>query len=284
MIDGRAVRVRDAGDRDGSPIVYFHGTPGSRLDVCFGDDAAARAGVRVISFDRPGYGGSTPAAYDLESVAGDAEQVATSLGVDEFATFGWSGGGPFALATAAYVGHRVTAVGVAGGLAPPQDMPGGTDAFTQEDRNALSFLPDDPSRAASAFHDANEATLELLLSARSDAAAPWIDWMWGQTDPAVVADPALRAALRTVLDEGLRQGPIGICWDNVAWGGPWGFALDDVQVPAHLWYGEDDQMVPPANGQWLAAQLPQATLTTYAGEGHLVPMRHWSEMVRALTA
>src|SRR5690606_5593036 len=209
-IDGRSVRVRDAGDPDGAPIIYFHGTPGSRLDVCFGDEAAIHARVRVISFDRPGYGRSNPAAYDLESVARDALQIATDLGVDRFAALGWSGGGPFALATAAYGGDRVSAVGVAGGLAPPQEMPGGPAAFTPEDQRALSYLPDDPSGAALAFREANQGTLQLLLSARNDDAdARWIDWMWGQTDPTVVADPALRTALRTVLDEGLRQGPTG---------------------------------------------------------------------------
>lgn len=90
-VDGRAVMVRDAGDPDGSPLLYVHGTPGSRSDVRFGDDSARHMGVRVISFDRPGYGGSAPAAYSLGSVARDAGAVADSLGVDRFASLGWSG-------------------------------------------------------------------------------------------------------------------------------------------------------------------------------------------------
>ena len=59
---GRVLRVRDAGDPGGRAVIYFHGTPGSRLDLCFGEQLAAERGVRIVSFDRPGYGGSTPAA------------------------------------------------------------------------------------------------------------------------------------------------------------------------------------------------------------------------------
>lgn len=281
-VDGRAVMVRDAGDPDGSPLLYVHGTPGSRSDVRFGDDSARHMGVRVISFDRPGYGGSAPAAYSLGSVARDAGAVADSLGVDRFASLGWSGGGPFALAAAAELGERVTRVGVVCANARFQEMPGAMDDFTENDRQALAFLPEHPDRAAEQFRIANEDTLQAMASVREDESAPWIDWMWGETDPAVVSDPALRRALYSVVHEGLRQGPMGICWDNVAWSGDWGFEMADVEQPVHLWYGEQDQMVSPANGRWLSDQLPEATLAVYEGEGHLVPMRHWPDILRTL--
>src|SRR5258706_1205347 len=90
---GRLLRVRDGGDPDGAVVVYFHGTPGSRLDVCFGEQLAAERGVRLVAFDRPGYGGSTPAPFGLASIAADAHAVADGLGVARFATLGMSGGG-----------------------------------------------------------------------------------------------------------------------------------------------------------------------------------------------
>jgi pimeloyl-ACP methyl ester carboxylesterase len=281
-VEGRTVMVRDAGDPEGFPLVYFHGTPGSRLDVTFGDELSQELGVRVISFDRPGHGRSEPASYTLESVARDAAAVADNLGVDRFATLGWSGGGPFALAAAAVLGERVTRVGLAGANAPFQEMPGAMDAFTDNDRAALAFLPEQPGRAAEQFRIGNEETLQGLMSVRDDEGAPWIDWMWGDTDPGVVSDPVLRRVLYFVVHEGLRQGPMGICWDNVAWVGAWGFGLDDVRRPVQLWYGEQDQMAPPVNGQWLRDHLPDATLTVYTGEGHLVPMRHWPQILQTL--
>lgn len=281
-VRGREVRARESGDHAGRPLVYFHGTPGSRFDVGFGDTVAADLGVRVIGFDRPGYGGSTAAPYDLCSIARDVAVLADALEVDRFAVLGWSGGGPFALAAAAELGDRVTTVGVAGTLAPPQQMPGAMDAFTDADRAALAFLPQEPERAAEHFRAANQEMLDGLLAVRDDPEAPWIDWMWGESDPDVVVDPENRAALRSVLREGLRQGVMGICWDNVAWGGPWGFELDDVRQQALVWHGEGDRMVLPANARWLADHLPHAVLTAFPGEGHLLPMAHWPEMLEAL--
>lgn len=281
-VAGRRVTVRDAGDRQGQPVIYFHGTPGSRLDVSFGDDIAADLGVRVISFDRPGYGRSEPGAYSLGSVAQDAGALADHLGLDRFATLGWSGGGPFALAAAATLGERVSGVGVACAHAPFQEMPGAMDSFTDEDRAALAFLPDEPSRAAEQFRAANQEMFDLMLSVRDDEGAPWVDWMWGESDPDVVADPAARRALFTVVNEGLRQDAMGICWDNVAWTGAWGFDVAQVLCPVGLWYGGQDTMAPLAHGQWLSEHLPEATLTVYPDEGHLVPIRHWREMLQAL--
>jgi len=97
---GRVLRVRDAGDPGGAVVVYFHGTPGSRLDLCFGEQLAAEHGVRLVTFDRPGYGGSIPAPFGLASIAADAHAITDELGIARFATLGLSGGGPGALAAA----------------------------------------------------------------------------------------------------------------------------------------------------------------------------------------
>lgn len=186
------------------------------------------------------------------------------------------------MAAAALAGERVTRVGVACGPAPFQEMPGAMDAFTESDRMALEFLPEHPDRAAEQFRIGNDEMLQAMLSARDDEDAPWIDWMWGDTDPDVVSDPVMRRSLSTVVREGLRQDAMGICWDNVAWGGPWGFGLDEVLPPVHLWYGGRDRMMPPANGQWLNENLPDAALTVHPNDGHLLPMRHWQQILLKL--
>jgi pimeloyl-ACP methyl ester carboxylesterase len=100
---GRALRVRDVGEPGGAVVMYFHGTPSSRLDLCFGEQLAAERGVRLVSFDRPGYGGSTPAPFGLASIAADAHAIADELGVAQFAALGLSGGGPGALAAPAHL-------------------------------------------------------------------------------------------------------------------------------------------------------------------------------------
>ncbi|MEU5841490.1 alpha/beta hydrolase [Rhodococcus sp. NPDC047139] len=221
-VDGdRSVMIRDTGGAEDDPVVYFHGTPGSRLEAAFGDEIARRMGVRVISFDRPGYGRSDATAIDLGSVARDIESVVDSLDVDRFAVFGWSGGGPFALAAAATMGERVTRLGISGGPAPALQVPGGREALTENDLEALSFLPEDPARAAEQFSTGNKDLLDAMMSVRDDEAAPWIDWMWGRSDPEVVADGVMRRVLVVSFGEALRQGPTAIAWDNVAFVGPW---------------------------------------------------------------
>jgi pimeloyl-ACP methyl ester carboxylesterase len=148
---GRVLRVRDAGDPGGNAVMYFHGTPGSRLDLCFGEQLAADRGVRLVSFDRPGYGGSSPAPFGLASVAADAHGVADGLGLARFATLGMSGGGPGALAVAAVAGGRVSRAGIASGAGPFQLVPGALDDLDDNDRAAMSLLPGDPPAAAAAF-------------------------------------------------------------------------------------------------------------------------------------
>ena len=133
---GRSVMVRDAGNPAGVPVVYFHGTPGSRLDVSFGEDVAKGMGVRVVSFDRPGYGRSDAGPYSLSRIAADVGVIADRLGVGRFAALGWSGGGPSALAAAAVLGQRVTTVGVVAGDGPFQQMTALRERLDGNDRSA----------------------------------------------------------------------------------------------------------------------------------------------------
>ncbi|MQW76505.1 alpha/beta fold hydrolase [Nocardioides sp. dk4132] len=281
-VGDRVVMVRDGGDPHGVPVVHFHGTPGSRLEAGSGAEVGRRMGARVIGFDRPGYGGSDPAPTSLRLVARDVEAIADRLGLERFACLGWSGGGPFALAAAAVLGERVTRVGVSGGPGPVSDVPGARDALDANDLQALAYLPDAPDRAAEQFRAGNAELLDAMMSVREDAAAPWIDWQWAASDPDVVADAGARQALFASFREALRQGPMGIAWDNVAFVGPWGIRLEDVACPVHLWYGDRDAMVAPAHGEWLAEHLPHAELVRYPGEGHLLPLRHWEQMLGVL--
>jgi pimeloyl-ACP methyl ester carboxylesterase len=279
-VANRHVTVRAAGDPDGSAVLYFHGTPGSRLDVAFGDAVARDVGVRTVSFDRPGYGGSEPAAFGLTRIARDAEVIADTLGIERFATFGWSGGGPFALATAAVLGDRVARVGVASAPGPFQEVPGALEALGEADRAALSLLPAEPARAAQEFCVGSE----IMLAVRDDEAALMMgmEALFGEADADVFADSVLRHHLFVMINEGLRQGVTAGGWDNVAYVGPWDADLNHVRCPVHLWYGGSDQMIPLAHGQWLASHLAQANLITFPGEGHLGPMRHWRELLEVL--
>ena len=282
-IDDRVLRVRDAGDPQGSPVFYFHGTPGSRLDLAFADDLAAELGVRVVSFDRPGYGGSTPARFGLESIARDTAVVADELGVDRFATLGQSGGGPFALAAAGVLGERVSRVGVAAGAAPFEQVPGAVDMLDDNDTAALALLPDDPLAAARGFANGFEPLVALVRDVSPAELGGAFEGLLSPRDRELMKDERLSLAFGTSMKEALRQGATGGGWDNVAWVGPWEVDPTGVSRPVLLWYGDEDRFVPPGTGEWLRDNIAGARLLMRTGEGHLGFMEHTAEMLSALT-
>ena len=277
------MRVRDVGEPDGKVVMYFHGTPGSRLDLSFGEQLAAERGVRLISFDRPGYGGSTPAAFGLASIAADAHAVADGLGVDRFATLGMSGGGPGALAAAAVPGGRVSRAGVASGAGPFQLVPGALDGFDDNDRAAVSLLPGDPVAAASAFAAGFEPLAELSRVSGGSGVVSAFEDLLSARDGELLRDHRFASAFAGTMHESLRPGTSGAGWDNVSWIGEWDIDLSAVRCPVLLWYGSDDRFAPPAHGLWLSENLPRARLVLRDGEGHFGILEHLGEMLDALT-
>jgi len=274
--------VRDAGDPDGWALVYMHATPGSRLDMSFCDELAAAKGVRIVSFDRPGYGRSTPARFGLETVAHDAASVADELGIDSFAVLGQSGGGPFALAAAAVLADRVTAVGVASGPGPFDRVPDALQQLDDNDRAALAQLPEDPIGSQRGF----AAGFEPLVAAFRDAAPAEIVAMFqdhfSRRDSELMQREQLVTAVGESMKEALRQGPDGGGWDNVAWVGPWEIDLTAVTCPVHLWYGDEDLFAPVPHGQWLRDNLARSQYVLRRGEGHLGYIDHRAEMLADL--
>ena len=279
-LDGVTLGVRESGTPGGSPVLHFHGTPGSRLELAWADEAVAQAGVHLLTFDRPGYGQSTQVPFSLSSVARLGLKLADHLGWHRFATLGWSGGGPFALATAAAAPGRVSAVGVMSGAAPFQEVPDALTGLSGGDAEGAALSASDPDAAAVAFAStfadlaavSNEAE---LLAAFGSALS--------ERDQRVLATPPMATAFLADVQEAFRQGSLGGGWDNVSWVGAWDFALDAVQCPVLLWYGDEDRMAPQPFGTWLEAHLPNARLTMRQGYGHFAPMEHLPEMLAELT-
>jgi pimeloyl-ACP methyl ester carboxylesterase len=280
---GRVLRVRDAGEPEGTVVMYFHGTPGSRLDLSFGEQLAAERGARLVSFDRPGYGGSTPAPFGLSSIAADAHAVADELGIARFATLGMSGGGPAALAAAAVPGGRVTRAGIASGAGPFQLVPGALDDLDDDDRAALTLLPGNPAAVAAAFAAGFEPLAELSRADADPGVVSAFADLLSSRDRELLADQRFASTFAATMREALRQGTSGGGWDNVSWIGSWDIDLRAVRCPVLLWYGSEDRFAPPTHGLWLSQNLPEARLVLRAGEGHFGIYEHLDEMLAALT-
>jgi pimeloyl-ACP methyl ester carboxylesterase len=277
--EGITLRVREAGNPGGRPFIHFHGTPGSRLELAFADGIAEASGVRIIAMDRPGYGRSTQAPFGLTSVANMALRVADQIGLDKFCTTGWSGGAPFALATAAIARERVPAVGVMAGAGPFQLVPGALDRLSDGDKAAEELLPGDRQAACEGFLEGFDLNPALVSA---DRLYREFEPLLSETDRQVWANHAEEILVE--MREAMTQGAWGCGWDNVAWIGAWDFDPTKLDCPVLLWYGTQDRMATPSHAHWFETNLPNARLTMYEGEGHLLPFVHLPQIIEALLA
>ncbi|MGY2703978.1 alpha/beta fold hydrolase [Nocardioides sp. HB32] len=264
--DGRDLEYVEVGDPGGQLVVHLHGTPGTAGSVRLLADAAHRKGVRLVAVSRPGYGRSTTTPPGLLSVARDVGELAGWLGVDEFAVLGTSGGGPFALATAAALPARVHRVLVAAGPGPVHLL--APQHLEPDDVLALERL---------AAGDVDGAVALVTAEAQRDF-DPWrqlpdggfeeaLDQMAPPSEHYFDTRPERRAEFVADFRRSLERYD-GFVRDNLSWLGSWDFDLADVVSPVLLCYGDADAMVPATNGEWLAGQLPTATLAVQPDADH----------------
>jgi pimeloyl-ACP methyl ester carboxylesterase len=266
LADGRDLEYVEVGDPNGQPVVHLHGTPGTAGSVALLDKAAGRNGVRLLGVSRPGYGGSTTTPPGLLSVAGDVGELATALGIEEFAVLGVSGGGPFALATAAALPARVRRVLIAAGPGPVHLI--APQMLEPDDVRALELL---------AAGDVSGAVALVTAEARRDFEAmrqlpveEFGEAMQGMSPPSehyFDTRPDERSVFLADFHRALARYD-GFVRDNLSWLGPWDFDLADVAAPVLLCYGSADAMAPVANGVWLQERLPRATLSIQPDAGH----------------
>ena len=275
--DGRVVCFASWGDPAGRPLLLLHGTPGSRLSRSPDPELYARLHVHVVTFDRPGYGGSSvDPERTILSVADDALAVAEALGWDGFAVLGVSGGGPHALALGTRAPERVRALGLAVGGVPgdfvdPDDLIAinreGLRRAREEGRESLEAFLAEPAAQAASDPGA------MLDTAMADAPP---------VDREMLAQPDVRAMLVESLREAFANGPQGWFDDSYALTMPWDFELGDISPQVHMWYGDADRNVPIKAVQKMAAQLRVESFETMPGVGHLGWLMHEERVLRTL--
>jgi pimeloyl-ACP methyl ester carboxylesterase len=247
--DGRTLHAYDRGGGD-LAVMWHHGTPniGAPPRPLFA--AADRLGIRFISYDRPGYGGSTPLpGRDIASAAADAAVVADALRVSNFAVFGHSGGGSHALACAALLPGRVTAAVCISGLAP--FTAGGLDWFAgMGPGSEASLRAAAAGRAVKEAHEATESEPDFLPA---DWAALDGEWGW----------------FGSVVGPAMAGGPAPLIDDDLAYVDQWGCDPATITAPVLLIHGSDDLIVPSAHSEWLFRHIPGAQLRVLPGEGHI---------------
>jgi pimeloyl-ACP methyl ester carboxylesterase len=264
--DGRKIRISEAGQPDGVPVMVLRGSPHSRLLYAGWVEDAQSRGIRLICYERPGYGGSTAhRGRTVASAAKDVAAIARELGLNRLSVWGISGGAPHALACAALLPGLVVAVAVLASPAPYAAE--GLDYYTgMGETNVVEI------RAALESWEACERVVEAEASRLLRAEPETIVQAWHSllcpVDAAVLTTDFASFVLRTVR-EGMGDKRDGLIDDDIAFVTPWGFELSRIRIPALLMHGAQDQMVPVSHGKWLAGKIPNVEARFLPNDGHL---------------
>jgi pimeloyl-ACP methyl ester carboxylesterase len=269
--DGRELAYALWGDPDGFPVLGLHGTPGCRLERWPNEDLYRRAGVLYVTHDRAGYGRSTrrPGRRVVDEVD-DVVALADHLGLEHFGVTGASGGGPHALACAALLPDRVVRATCHVGVAP-MGSPG-------LDRDSWLAGMDPENIKEFGWAEAGEEVLLPKVEAMNarmgarvaeDPATVLDDFELSESDRAELAREETMQVVRESWAEHSARGVGGWVDDDLAHLKPWGFDVDGISIPALVWYGATDVLVPPAHGEWLAAHVPGCLVKIERAGGHM---------------
>jgi pimeloyl-ACP methyl ester carboxylesterase len=280
LSDGRKLAYAQFGKPEGLPVLYFHGSPSSRLEPhLYGDELFSQFGLRIIAPDRPGMGQS-----DFQPRRGfsdwpkDVLVLANALGLEKFSVLGNSGGCGYAAACAASIPERLRAVVIVSG-AWRMDLPEAMHNLPPQLRLLWNLARKAPfllSPMLIMMRHAFRAGREQIMTQQKKGLPP--------SDYAVMEQPGRLEAFVEMFNEAMSQGAKGPVWDMRLYVREWDFDLEEIGFPLHLFHGEQDPQVPVALVRRMMRSLPSARLITYPEDGHLSTFtNHIGEIAEALT-
>jgi pimeloyl-ACP methyl ester carboxylesterase len=274
LSDGRILGYAEYGLPDGTPVIGFHGMPGSRLMLKVLEPAAISAGARLITPDRPGYGRSQPNPRGtLREYPQDIAELADALRLERFAVVGVSGGGPYALACAHELPERLSLAGLVSGVGPLA-IPGGLQGMARMNRIMFTLGRYSPA-----------LTGKLLPRLMRSSWASLEEHVRNGTSPTPDISPEQFAVITADQREALRSGGQGIAFDMRALWRGWSFRLEDIRAQVCLWHGEADELGPVRLVRYIAQRVPGCEATYYPGEGHVGPLTlHGEEIMKRIVS
>jgi pimeloyl-ACP methyl ester carboxylesterase len=279
LADGRGVGVYEYGRPDGNPVMVFHGIPACGAGFDWADAPARERGLRLIAPDRPGIGLSTRQRdWALRDWPPIVASLADHLGIERFGVWGYSGGGPHAVATAAAYPDRVLGAAVAAGMGEMGTFAKAED-FEKTDRQLLNLSVKHPlvARAVLAV-TARVARWSPKSAVRSFAR------QLNDADAKVAASLGEAREIMALFTQAFLQGAAGVVDDYRATAHPWGVDFAAIKVPVKIWQGTADTMVPLRHAEALAERIPSAEYETWPDEGHLGTITHVADILDWLRA
>jgi pimeloyl-ACP methyl ester carboxylesterase len=266
LSSGYRLGYDEYGPPAGHALFYFHGSPSARVEFkLFGADELLQSlNVHLIAVDRPGMGLSDfQPARSLLDWPRDVVALADAMNIDRFSVLAYSLGGPYGMACAYAIPKRLTRVGIISGAAlfTEPDLMRNINEGTRRYLN----LPRENPLAAKIFLWMMAGMARFaprLMIANATSLLP-------EPDRRVVSDPDIQKGFIAMVREALRQGTRGAFHESLLAVTEWGFRLQDVHLPVHLWHGEADKNIPPEMARYAASVLPHCEAKFYPHEGHL---------------
>jgi pimeloyl-ACP methyl ester carboxylesterase len=272
--DGRRLGFRIYGDPVGTPILFLHGTPGSRLKFSIAHDAGRERGLAIVAPDRWGYGlTEAPPAPSLRGFGEDMAALMDKLGRRRFAVGGISGGGPYAAAVAACLPSRVTALALVSPVGPIADA-GLGPSLPLLHRLCFTVLPSRPRTVSTAMR-----AFRWSLSHTPRLAGRLTTWRAARPDKRLIGRSEVRQRILNSFSEGLRPGTAGPNTDLAIFSRSWQVDLAAIAAPSRLWIGMRDSNVPVSAARILAQRIPHCILTELPNEGHLWVSVHHADVL-----
>ncbi|QSP94720.1 alpha/beta hydrolase [Marinobacter salinisoli] len=266
--DGRKLAYTDVGAKDGYPVFFGHGMPGSRLEGRFFHQRARRHGFRIITPDRPGIGLSDfQERRSLLDYPSDILQLANTLGFERFSHVGWSSGGSRTLACAFALGRRM-------------DLGVCLSGYTSFDEYQRPHQFVEGTR----WPGPRLARMSPRLTRIAVRVAAWMfrrhpglymreaEQLISQEDRDLLRYFLRGKVFRRDQMVCLASGGDAIATDLLTELESWGFTLSEVNIPILLYQGMQDPFIPVDYARHLANNLPQASLTLLPEAGHLYPL------------
>ena len=266
--DGRELAYLEVGDPNGPLVLHNHGGPSSRLEARLLADAAAKNRLRLVCVDRPGMGQSSHQKDgSYAGWADDLVTIADALGYREFGVTGWSEGGPWALAAAAYIDparlRHVSSIapGSYGAFGDNSTAPYLSKIDALGGSLALHFTPGFRLMYAALGLSAKRFRNSFVKQIRNNVS---------EYDRKLLLQPEIATGFGDSCAECFAHGSDGLVRDAELLYRRWAFDVKDIERPVHLWQGLDDTLVPDPINKAVADAMPGTVWHPVEAAGHFV--------------